>query len=123
MNVRRSVTLALPIAEPARAPMKTPTRLSAIVAQTPALSQLIERARELGEIDAVVRSWLPAPIGSKVRVALIRGDTLVLTAASAVWATRLRYEAPQLLERARSSLSLRHITRVQVKIDAGEERC
>ncbi|MSQ68194.1 MAG: DUF721 domain-containing protein [Gammaproteobacteria bacterium] len=102
--------------------MKNPTRISAIVAQTPALSQLVERARELSEIDAVVRGWLPAAIGSKVQVALTRGDTLVLTAASAVWATRLRYEAPQLLERARGTLSLRHITRVQVKVDAGEGR-
>ena len=34
--------------------MKHPTRIGAIVSETPALSQLIQRARELQELDRTV---------------------------------------------------------------------
>jgi len=97
--------------------MKHPTRIGSIVAQTPALTRLIERAHELQQIDTVVGEWLPAVLRPEVKVAVTRGDTLVLTATSAVWATRLRYEVPELLERARESKSLAHIQRIQVRVD------
>ena len=97
--------------------MKHPTRIGAIVAQTPALSRLIERAHELQQIDTVVGEWLPAVLRPQVKVAVTRGDTLVLTATSAVWATRLRYEVTELLDRARESKALAHIQRIQVRVD------
>ena len=97
--------------------MKNPTRIGAIVAQTPSLSRLIERANELQQIDRVVGAWLPEVLRPQVKVAVTRGDTLVLTTTSAVWATRLRYEVPELLERARKTEALAHIQRIQVRVD------
>jgi hypothetical protein len=47
----------------------------------------------------------------------MRGDTLVLIAESAVWATRLRYEIPELLEQARATQALAHIERIQVRVE------
>jgi hypothetical protein len=97
--------------------MKNPTRIGAIVADTPSLNQLVRRARELQEIDRTVGEWLPELLRDKVKVAVTRGDTLVLLAASAVWATRLRYEIPELLEQARATQALAHIARIQVRVD------
>lgn len=98
--------------------MKTPTRIGAIVAQTASLTRLIERAQELQQIDSVVGDWLPEVLRPHVKVAVTRGDTLILTAASGVWATRLRYEVPELLERARQSHALAHIQRIQIRVDS-----
>jgi hypothetical protein len=97
--------------------MKHPTRIGAIVSETPALNQLIQRARELQEIDRTVGAWLPELLRDRVKVAVTRGDTLVLIAESAVWATRLRYEIPELLEQARATPALAHIDRIQVRVD------
>lgn len=97
--------------------MKHPTRIGAIVSRDPTLSALVKRAAELRDIDGVVREWLPELLRDKVQVAVTRGDTLVLTASSAVWATRLRYEVPELLERARLTPALAHIGRIQVRVD------
>lgn len=97
--------------------MKQPTRIGTIVSLDPTLNALVKRAEELRGIDAVVRDWLPELLRDKVQVAVTRGDTLVLTASSAVWATRLRYEVPELLEKARQTPALSHIARILVRVD------
>ena len=99
--------------------MKSPTRIGAIVANEPTLNRLLAKARALQEINTLVRGWLPGPLAQKVRVAVIRDGVLVLTADSAAWATRLRYEASNLLEKAREHPELSHLVTVQIRVDAG----
>jgi hypothetical protein len=81
------------------------------------LSQLVERAREAGELDARVRALLPEGLGSHVTGAAFHeadGEVVVLVDSSA-WASRIRFHAPELVAR----LAPRYdgaVTRVRVKV-------
>lgn len=79
------------------------------------LSQLVSRAREAGELDARVRSLLPEALAAHVTGAAFHDDTVVVLVDSAAWASRLRFHAPELVER----LAPRYdgaVTRVRVKV-------
>lgn len=97
--------------------MKKPTRVGAIVAENPTLAGLINRARELQSIDSLVRSWLPPMLAPHVKVATLRDDTLVLSVKSAVWATRLRFECPNLVERARACDATRAVRQIKIRME------
>lgn len=96
--------------------MKRPTRIGSIVAGDPTLSAIIRRAHEFQALEELVRSWLPPALAPHVGVANIRDDTLVLTVKSAVWATRLRYECPAILEAARRCEATRTVTDVKIRM-------
>ena len=79
------------------------------------LSQLVRRAREAGELDARVRALLPEELAAHVTGAALHEDTVVVLADSAAWASRIRFHAPELVER----LAPRYdgvISRVRVKV-------
>jgi hypothetical protein len=79
------------------------------------LSRLVERAREAGELDARVRALLPEELAVHVTGAALHENTVVVLADSAAWASRLRFHAPELVER----LAPRYdgaVTRVRVKV-------
>ena len=96
--------------------MKTPTRIGSLVAADPILQRLLARARALQTLDEVVRAWLPDKLAEKVKVAVVREGVLVLCAESPVWATRLRYEVPTILERASLHPELNHLKAVEVRV-------
>jgi hypothetical protein len=52
-----------------------------------------------------------------VKVATLRDDTLVLSVKSAVWATRLRFECPYLVERARACDATRAVRQVKIRME------
>ncbi|HEY0973103.1 MAG TPA: DciA family protein [Solimonas sp.] len=62
-----------------------------------ALTQTFERARRLSEISLALRDWSPEPWMSQIRVANIRGDTLVIYSASAAALVPLRHRSAALL--------------------------
>lgn len=79
------------------------------------LSRLVERAREAGALDARVRALLPDELAAHVTGAVLNGDTVVVLADSAAWATRIRFMAPELVAR----LAPRYdggVARVRVKV-------
>jgi hypothetical protein len=79
------------------------------------LRQIIERAREAGELDARVRALLPEAMAAHVTGAVLHDCTVVVLVDSAAWASRLRFHAPELVER----LAPRYdgvVTRVRVKV-------
>ena len=96
--------------------MKSPTRIGNLVAADPVLQRLLARARALQQIDAVVKTWLPEKLSEKVTVAVVRDNVLVLSAESPVWATRLRYEVPTVLEKASQHPELNHLKQVEVRV-------
>ena len=63
------------------------------------LSQLVERAREAGELDARVRALLPDALAAHVTGAVLHDDTIVVLVDSAAWASQLRFHAPELVKR------------------------
>jgi hypothetical protein len=60
---------------------------------------LIARATLLAQYDERLRAHLPEPLDRHCVLANLRGNTAVLAADSAAWASRLRYLAPALLPR------------------------
>jgi len=56
----------------------------------------LARARRLQELEVLVRGVLHPELAGAVRVANLRGATLVLVTPSAAIAARLRLEAPEL---------------------------
>jgi len=65
------------------------------------LSWLLDRAGRLAALSADLGTVLPSPMREHVRLANIRGDTVVMVADSAAWATQLRYMQHAVLERLR----------------------
>jgi len=60
--------------------------------------RLLAHAESLHRLQRELWPHLPANLRSRVRVANIKGDTLIIQAESPVWANRARFHAPDLLE-------------------------
>lgn len=68
------------------------------------LGDLISRARRMGELTDILCKSLPDADRAAIVAANIREDgELVVICASSAWASRLRYEADNLLQAARSA--------------------
>jgi hypothetical protein len=61
------------------------------------LSQLVDRAREAGELASQVRGLLPDELSAHVTGAVLHEETVVILADSAAWASRIRFQAPGLV--------------------------
>ncbi len=96
--------------------MKRPIRIGSIVADTPALDALVQRARRFKALESLVRGWLPAALAPHVGLANLREDTLVLSVESAAWATKLRYEVPNLLAAAKRHEATRQVREVKIRV-------
>jgi hypothetical protein len=67
------------------------------------LGDIIQRAREMGELTGALANALPAELaGSLVAANLKDSQELVLICASSAWASRLRFEESTLIETART---------------------
>jgi len=79
------------------------------------LGDLVRRAREMGELTAVLVRALPDEQAPGVVAANVRDDgELVVIAASPAWASRLRYESDTLLEAAKATGVEAHTCRIRV---------
>lgn len=84
------------------------------------LGWLLDRAARLAAISSDLAAVLPSPMRQHVGLANIRGETVVMVADSAAWATQLRYMQHAVLERLREHHRLA-VHRLTVKIaPAGE---
>ena len=81
------------------------------------LASLTHQCAHLLQLEAQVRRLLPAPLQHQFRVANYCGKRLTLTAISAVWATRLRYQGPELLPQLRRIPELRQLNEIRIKIN------
>ncbi len=76
-------------------------------------SRLLDKAQELRELNEIVHRFLDAELGLHCEVANVRSGCLILIVDSASWATRLRYELTNLLDRLRYEARLFQISSVQ----------
>ncbi len=79
------------------------------------LAGTLERARQLGEINRQLGEWSTEPWVAQIRLANIRGETLVIYSASATALVPLRYRSASLLAwlNARYQLAC---TRLEAKV-------
>lgn len=89
--------------------MNNPLRINKLLGGK--YSYLINRAKTLQELEALLRELLPAPLNEHCRVLAIRDETLVLATSSPVWAARLRFHAPLLVKQlsAHQTVTLRTV--------------
>ena len=74
-----------------------PRPVRRLLGQNPTLRQIAQAVGAREKLLAEVRDRLPADMAPHCLFAQHRGDLLVLYVDSPAWATRLRFQAPQLL--------------------------
>ena len=82
---------------------------------TLASAPALERARLLSELGRALRSWSHEPWMSQIRIANIRGDTLVIYSASAAALIPLRHRSEALLLWLNDRYQL-NCTRLEAKV-------
>lgn len=79
-------------------------------------SRLVSQARALMALETLLQALLPEPLKAHCRLLAIREDTLVLAADSPVWATRLRFHAPQLVKQFNRNQTVKlHTFQIRVR--------
>lgn len=112
---------------PRRYPMagpesRQPRALAELFGRGTALNALREAADLRMSLVTVVRQALDADLGAEVMSCNLREDgTLVVTASSAAWATRLRFAGEQMLAACRKTHPGTTRVRVRVATESGGE--
>ena len=78
--------------------MSSPTKLSAIVTQNPAIRQLLDEAARFGDLTERARGIVGPTLATHIIGTVMRHDSLIVLADSAAWAAKLRYQTPILLD-------------------------
>ncbi len=76
---------------------------------------LIARAERLLAVERLVQAEL-GELGTHCRLANIAGTRLALQADSPAWASRIRYDAPRLLERLQQYPELARLSAVSISV-------
>ena len=96
---------------------KTPRSTRKLLGQSSSrLKTIVSHSHQLQALTDVVHRHLDPQLVPHCEVANFRRDTLVLLAESPVWATRLRYHAPALVQQLRSERAFNGLTTVRVRV-------
>ena len=78
----------------------SPSQVSELLSepQSGALGGLLRRARALLQLERLIKGAVDPSLADHFKVANVRDQKLVLLTPGAAWATRLRMQAPQILE-------------------------
>ncbi len=97
--------------------MKTPQKLTDVMAGNATLSLLLRQAQELRSLESLLNARVGDAFAQNCKVAAFREDgTLLLVAKSPVWATRLRYLVPDLIAWARGVPEFQSIKSIHVQV-------
>lgn len=80
------------------------------------LKPMLERADHLDSLTRELRNILDESIAIHITVANLRDDTIIIAADSPVWATRIRYLAPVMLQFFQSRPGLSRCQKIQFKV-------
>lgn len=80
------------------------------------LHDLLAHARRLEQIQRLLLRLLETPLAQHCRIADLRQGRLLLHADASAWATKMRFQAPSLLERLRRALPGEPILSIQVQV-------
>jgi hypothetical protein len=104
-------------------PINKPRKLPELLTDedNSALSGVIRRGRQLHGLGVLLGEILGPDLAAHCQLANIRGNTLVISASSTAWATRVRYQSPQLLQKIRCEERLRGVDSIHVRITPPEQ--
>ena len=92
-----------------------------IVGSNSTPAKLGKRLADYEALCTMVRSNLPAPLDQQLKATVLQAGVLSLFVSSPVWASRLRYAVPQLLEQLRQhGLGVERI-RTRILLEAGKK--
>lgn len=80
------------------------------------LDGIIRRGRQLHGLNILLGELLGTELATHCQLANIRNNTLILATDSSAWATRIRYMAPQLIQKLKGNKQLSGIDTVHVII-------
>jgi hypothetical protein len=95
---------------------------SRLLQQAGDVETLLQRVRRIEALDRAVHQWSGDPWLSAIRVANLRGDTLVLFSDNAAAATTMRYRREDLMAYLRERHGL-NVSRLETKVRPGSARC
>jgi len=95
--------------------MVKPNRISNLPLGPGPFRDVVARAERLRAVERLIQVELGA-LGAHCRLANIAGSRLVLQTDSPAWASRVRYEAPRLLEQLKQHPELARLDAVSVTI-------
>ncbi len=108
MILYRLVTLSR--VYPVRKVMRYKTFKQVLARQSGQVERLLDKVVVLQQLNDQLQAFLEPSLAAHCQVANLRDGCLVIMADSAAWATRLRYDFPDLLSRLRFEARLFNIT-------------
>lgn len=80
------------------------------------VERIIRHGKQLRRMDRLLQRVLPSELQPHCQVANIKGQTLILAVGSTVWATRIRYQIPRLINKLQKEEFGRVITDIQIRV-------
>ncbi len=97
--------------------MSTVQKAQFILTQTDSmLGKLLEKAKQLTELDKLIKGYLGPKLAEHCQVCNLRNGRLVIMTQKAVYATRLKYEIPELLARLREREGFQGLIGIDCKV-------
>jgi hypothetical protein len=80
------------------------------------LCRLLQHSETIKQLNKIFKTSLSAPLSQHCYVANLRDKTLVVHTDTSLWATRLRYMTPELLEKWQQDISIPTIDQIEVRV-------
>lgn len=80
------------------------------------LHALFQQALTLDKLQQLVYRYLPLSTQPHIRIAVYRDDVLRLVTDSAQWATKLRYQESELIEKLKCHQSFQTLTHIRITV-------
>ena len=97
--------------------MKKPKSIASLLsARNGALGKTLKHSRHLLQLEHGIKALLPTEIAPHCRLANVQDDVLTLAVTSNVWASRLRYQLPQLLRQLKRHRRFHHLKEIRLVV-------
>ena len=97
--------------------MNTVQKAQSILAQGDSqLGKLLERARQIAALNPLVKQYLDANLAKHCQVCNLKNGRLIVITDKAVYATRLKYEIPELLTKLRQLDGFQNLIGIDCKV-------
>lgn len=94
-----------------------PQLINQLVNNNSSLNNIFKKLSELESLQQLWQTYVPANLRAYTKVANYRDDCLVIAAASAAWATELRFILPQMLQTLRTAGKLYQLRSITFYVD------
>ena len=96
----------------------SPRKLSEQLAQAPWFRNLSSHIQEMQHLQILFNSVCEIELAQHCQVSMVKNGVLYLQITSAGWATRLRYQTPELIKSLAKFQEFRGVKTIQIKVSA-----